>query len=97
MKKILFVFVAGLILALAVTNETYAQSSDGIACLTPMRDNYKFREIDAINNSNTIELNMVNTKAMKILRNCIKGPTKNGTRDQIALSPSSFRMVSANI
>jgi hypothetical protein len=65
MKKILFVFVAGLIPALAVTNETYAQSSDDIARLTPVKDNYKFREIGAINNPNTIELNMVNTKAMK--------------------------------
>lgn len=65
MKKNLFVFVAGLISALAVTNETHAQSLEAIASTEPIMHHYKIGNIVLPNNSNTIALDIVNVKALK--------------------------------
>ena len=68
MKKILFAFVAGLISALAVTNETHAQSLEALASAQPLKHDYKIGNAGVFNNSNTIALNLVNAKTLKHFR-----------------------------
>lgn len=76
MKKILFAFVAGLISALAVTNETHAQSLEAIASAQPLKHDYDYKykigNTDVSNNSNTIALDLVNAKALKNFRKYYK-------------------------
>ncbi|MEO6844406.1 MAG: hypothetical protein ABI184_04475 [Ginsengibacter sp.] len=65
MKKILFALLAGLIPALAVINETYAQSGNDIASLTPVKNYFDMENKKGVTeNSNTVIL--VNAKALKI-------------------------------
>ena len=61
MKKILFAFAGTLIAALAVTNETYAQTSADMASLIA----YKVDKVALTKNSNSLSLDMVNAKALK--------------------------------
>lgn len=64
MKKILFALVAGLIPALAVINETFAQSGNDIASLTPVKNYFDMESKKGVTeNSNTVGL--VNAKAFK--------------------------------
>lgn len=65
MKKILFAFVAGLIPALAVTNETYAQTSGDLASAKPVI-HYPFVDNKVgLEKPNTVALNL---KALKNFR-----------------------------
>lgn len=67
MKKILFALMAGLIPALAIINETFAQSGNGIIPLTPVKNYFGIKSKNGVTeNSNTAVL--VNTKALKIFR-----------------------------
>ena len=68
MKKILFAIVAGLISALALTNESYAQTQDDLASVAPAKNYHKKSNDNVSDNSNTINLNMANTKAFKNFR-----------------------------
>ena len=68
MKKILFAILAGLISALALTNESYAQTQDDLASVAPAKNYHKKSNDNVSDNSNTINLNMANTKALKNFR-----------------------------
>ena len=67
MKKILFALLAGLIPALAVINETFAQSGNAITSLTPVKNYFDMESKKGVTeNSNTAGL--VNAKALKIFK-----------------------------
>jgi hypothetical protein len=68
MKKILFALLAGLIPAMAITHETYAQTSDAIASANPVNHDSKMLSPGVSGNSNTIAPNLVTFKALKHFR-----------------------------
>ena len=68
MKKILFAIVAGLISAVALTNESYAQTQDDMASVASANNYHKKPKDNVSDNSNTINVNMVNVKALKNFR-----------------------------
>ena len=68
MKKFLFAIVAGLISALALTNESYAQTQDDMASVASAKNYHKKPNDNVSDNSSTINLNMVNAKALKNFR-----------------------------
>jgi len=68
MKKNLFVIVAGLISALAVTNGSYAQTQDDIAPVSSVKNYYKMSKSGVDDSSNTAGINVVNAKALKNFR-----------------------------
>jgi len=68
MKKNLFVIVAGLISALAVTNGSYAQTKDDIAPVSSVKNYYKMSKSGVDDSSNTASINVVNAKALKNFR-----------------------------
>lgn len=68
MKKFLFAIVAGLISALAATNESRAQTQEVVASAGSGKNYYKMPIAGAADNSNTANVNMVNAKALKNFR-----------------------------
>lgn len=68
MKKFLFATVAGLISALALTNESYAQTQDDMASVAPVKNYYKKSNPSVPDNSNILSIDMVNAKALKNFR-----------------------------
>lgn len=69
MKNIILAFVAGLIPALALTTQSYAQSSsDMMASKEPVNNYFKLVKTDASKSPNTATLEMVNAKALKNFR-----------------------------
>ena len=67
MKKILFALLAGLIPALAVINETFAQNGNDITSLTPEKNYFDMESKKGVTeNSNTAGL--VNAKVLKIFK-----------------------------
>lgn len=72
MKKLLFAIMAGLLPALVIPNKTSAQSFESIASAIPMNNVYKNGNTKAVVDSKTIELSMVNPKALKNFRKVYK-------------------------
>ena len=72
MKILLVALMAGLIPALAVTSELKAQNSDAVASATSVTHYPKMADFGVADNPNTIELNMVNAKALKNFRKFYK-------------------------
>ena len=68
MKKFLFAIVAGLISAVALTNESCAQTQGDMASIAPVKNYYSKPNASVSDNSKTLNLNMVNAKALKNFR-----------------------------
>lgn len=65
MKKILLAVLAGLIPALSVTNELKAQTPETSNYREPVKHRNKWKDIGVPDNSKTIGINPVNSKALK--------------------------------
>lgn len=65
MKKLLFAFLAGLIPALAITSELKAQTSNEVAYAASIMPYSKMANTGMTDNTNPVELKMVNAKALR--------------------------------
>lgn len=72
MKKNFFAIAAGLISALALTKDSYAQTQHDVASAVSAKNYYKKANDNVSDNSNTINVNMVNAKALKNFRHQYK-------------------------